>query len=61
MISRSNDPAHLHSCAKEARAIAKRLKIADAKQMMYEIARDFERLAEQAERRLADEDARKSH
>jgi hypothetical protein len=36
-------------------------KIADAKRMMYEIARDFERRAAQAERQLADNDMGKSH
>jgi hypothetical protein len=55
MSEHSNDPAHWHSCAEEARSIAKRLKVADAKHMMSEIARNFERLAERAERRLADE------
>jgi hypothetical protein len=59
-ISRhSNDPEHLHSRAK-ARTIAERPRIFDAKRMMYEIVGDFERRAERAERRLADEDTGKS-
>jgi hypothetical protein len=40
----------LRSCAEEARAIAERLKIADARRIMYEIARKFELRAERAER-----------
>jgi hypothetical protein len=55
----SNDPAH--SRAEEARALAERLKIRDAKRIMYEIASDFEDRAAQAERQLADKDKRKSH
>jgi hypothetical protein len=55
MTKHFNDPAHWRSRAEEARAIAERLEIADAKRMMYEIASDYEYLAERAERRLADE------
>jgi hypothetical protein len=61
MSEPSNDAAHLHSCAEEARTIAELLKIADAKRMMYGIAHDFERRAAEAERRVADEDTGKSH
>ena len=57
----SNDPAHWHSRAQEARAVAERLKIPDAKRMMYEIASDFEHRAERAERQLVHKDKRKSH
>jgi hypothetical protein len=53
MTWHSNDLAYLRSCAEEARAIAERLKIADARRIMYEIARKFELRAERAERQLA--------
>jgi hypothetical protein len=61
MSEPSNDAAHLHSYAKEARTIAELLKIADANGMMYRIAGDFERRAAEAERRVADQDTGKSH
>jgi hypothetical protein len=57
----SNDPAHWHSRAEEARIIADALKIRDAKRIMYEIAGDFEYRAAQAERRLTDNNMGKSH
>jgi hypothetical protein len=60
MTEPSNDAAHWHSCAEEARAIAALLKIADAKRMMYKIAGGFEHRAERAVRQLARENARKS-
>jgi hypothetical protein len=60
MSRHSNDPEHWRSRAEEARTIAERLKITDAKRMMYEIAGDFERRAERVRRRSADEDAGKS-
>jgi hypothetical protein len=52
MTEPSNDAAHWHSCAEEARAIAALLKIADAKRMMYKIAGGFEHRAERAVRQL---------
>ena len=53
MTKHFNDSAHWRSRAEEARAIAERLEIPDAKRMMYEIASDYEHLAARAERRLA--------
>jgi len=55
-----NNPEHWYSCAEEARAIAERLKIADARFMMLEIASNFEHRAERAERGVADKAMGKS-
>jgi hypothetical protein len=60
MSKHSNDLTRWRSCAKQARAVAERLKIRDAKLLMYEIAIDYEHLAERAERQLADKNVRKS-
>ena len=47
-----NDPKHWRERAEEARTFAEALDDPEAKRMMFEIARGYERLAQRAEERL---------
>jgi hypothetical protein len=47
-----NDPKHWRERAEEARTVAEALDDPEAKRMMFEIARGYERLAQRAEERL---------
>jgi hypothetical protein len=49
-----NDPEHWHQRAEEARVLAEQMKDEVTKQMMLDIARDYDRLAVRASIRLAD-------
>ena len=46
-----NDPAHWRQRAEEARTIAEQMSDLNSKDAMLRIAKDYERLAERAERR----------
>jgi hypothetical protein len=46
-----NDPTHWHQRAEEARTIAEQMGDPQSKEAMLRIAKDYERLAERAERR----------
>ena len=48
-----NDPAHWRARAAEARSVASKVDDPEGKRAMLEIARNYENLAERAERRLA--------
>jgi DNA-binding ferritin-like protein len=47
-----NDPKHWRERAEEARAHAEQMTDRDARQMMFRIAEDYEKLAKRAEQRL---------
>ena len=47
-----NSPTHWHGRATEARGVADKMDDPEAKRAMLEIARNYENLAERAERRL---------
>ena len=49
--SHINDPAHWRSRAEEMRALAESAKDDAAKETMLRVAKDYERLAERAEKR----------
>jgi hypothetical protein len=46
-----DDPKHWRQRAQEARALAEQMPDAESKEAMLRIARDYERLAQQAEQR----------
>jgi hypothetical protein len=50
-----DDPKHWRDRAKEVRAHAEQMTDRDAKQEMFRIAEDYEKLAKRAEERLAKE------
>jgi hypothetical protein len=52
-MSHINDPKHWRSRAEEARAMAESLTDPEAKQLMLNVAADYEKLAKRAEERSA--------
>ena len=52
-MSHINDPKHWRYRAEEARAMAESMTNPEAKQMMLDVAADYERLAKRAEERSA--------
>ena len=52
MVSLVNNVEYWHSRAEEARVLAESLQDENSKQIMLGIARDYERMAELAERRV---------
>jgi hypothetical protein len=51
--SHINDPKHWLERAEEARAAAEQMADPEAKRLMLEIAKDYERIAKRAEARIA--------
>src|SRR5262249_2925283 len=54
-----DDPKHWRERAEQARALAGQMSDAASKEMMLEIAKDYERLAERAEQRSREERKKK--